>query len=45
MLSWLRRFLRRLQRRWIADAAERDQHEAIVRERLVQPPPDDRPGR
>ena len=27
MLNWLRRFVRRLQRRWIADAAERDKHE------------------
>ena len=45
MLNWLRRYLRRLQRRWIADAAERDGHEAIVRERLLKPPPDDRPER
>ena len=34
MRNWLRRNLRRLQRRWIADAAERTAHEAIVRERL-----------
>ena len=34
MRNWLRRKLRRLQRRWIADAAERTAHEAIVRERL-----------
>ena len=34
MRNWLRRNLRRLQRRWIADASERDAHETIVRERL-----------
>ncbi len=34
MRNWLRRNLRRLQRRWIADAAQRTAHEAIVRERL-----------
>ena len=34
MRNWLRRNLRRLQRRWIADGSERDAHEAIVRERL-----------
>ena len=34
MRNWLRRNLRRLQRRWIADPTERIAHDAIVRERL-----------
>jgi len=30
----LRRWFRRLERRWIPDAADRNRHEAIVRDRL-----------
>jgi len=38
VLNRLRRWLRRLERRWIADGSERDRHEALVRERLPGKP-------
>ena len=34
MRSWVRRHLPWLQRRWISDSAKRNDHEALVRERL-----------
>ncbi len=37
-MNRLRRYVRYLQRRWIADPAERDGHETVVRERLARRP-------
>jgi hypothetical protein len=38
VLNRLRRWLRRLERRWIPDAVERERHEGIVRGRLAETP-------
>jgi hypothetical protein len=43
VLNWLRRRVRRLDRRWIVDPDERDRHDAVARERLLAPNPP-RPG-
>ena len=34
MLKLLRRWLRKLDRRWIPDTGERERHEGVVRDRL-----------
>jgi hypothetical protein len=40
LLNWLRPRVARLERRWIPHPAERADHEAIVRERLIEVPGD-----
>lgn len=39
-LARLRRWIRRRDRRWITDTAQRDRHAALVRERLRIPKDD-----
>jgi hypothetical protein len=35
MPGWLRRLVAPLERRWIRDPAERERHDALVRERMT----------